>query len=124
MERMLMKLAKAKARRATARGKLPPPPPMAPAPPAPARSAAAAAPEEAVDGAVPAARAAVNISLPLMTLALSLAPLSASSRPSPVGPRVVASWDSGVIGVGASATVLGVASRVFYSSLRVGLPSQ
>lgn len=85
-----MKLAKAKASKATARGKLPPPPPMTPAPPAPARSAAA---EEAVDGSVPAPRAAVNISPPLMPLALSLAgfPLSsvvrASSRPSPVGSR-------------------------------------
>lgn len=69
-----MKLAKAKASSATARGKLPPPPPMAPAPPAPARSAAADAPEEAVDGDVPAPRAAVNNSPPLMPLARSLAP--------------------------------------------------
>lgn len=115
-----MKLAKAKARRATARGKLPPPPPMAPAPPAPARSDAADATEEAVDGAVPAPPAAVNISLPLMPLAPShwfpLPSPSASSRPSPVGSRVGDLgwcywpwWRS--------------AFRLAYS-LRVGLPCQ
>jgi hypothetical protein len=98
-----MKLAKAKARRATARGKLPPPPPMAPAPPAPARSAAADAPEEAVDGAAPAPRAAVNISLPLMPLALSRLP----SLPRLVRRRLGRdSRVSGAIGVGASATGL------------------